>query len=112
MENYCKSLYYMRVYNLRVCLVHDNEIIDQHIILDKLKTELSQIKWKKYENMTNIRTKIMGDMYYSVGNSCDFSERELYEKTKKYLNDFTNRILENLQLDYTIQFYIFRHLDI
>jgi len=101
----------MTIYNLRLCLIYENEIIDQHIILDKLKTELAQIKWKKYETMTNIRTKIMGDMYYSVGNSPNFSEKVLYETTKNYLNDFTNRILENLQLNFAIQFYIFRHLD-
>jgi hypothetical protein len=101
----------MTVYNLRLCLIHNNEIIDQHVILDKLKAELTEINWKKYENMTNIRTKIMGDMYYSVGILQDFSEKVLYETTKNYLNDFTNRI-ENLQLDFAIQFYIFRHLDI
>lgn len=102
----------MPVYNLRLCIIHENEIIDKHIILDKLKAELQQINWKKYENMTNIRTKIMGDMYYSVGTLQDFSEKDLYENTKQYLNEFTNRVLENLKISYTIQFYIFRHLDI
>ena len=102
----------MTVYNLRLCFIHNDEIIDQHIILDKLKTELSQINWKKYGNMTNIRTKIMGDMYYPVDTLQDFSEKDLYTKTKSCINDFIIRITDKLDMNYIIQFYIFRHLNI
>jgi len=100
----------MIVYNLRLCFIHNDEIIDQHIILDKLKTELSQINWKKYENMTNIRNKIMGDMYFSVGNSSNISEKDLYIATKSCINDFILRVTDKLHMDYIIQFYIFRHI--
>jgi hypothetical protein len=99
----------MTIYNLRLGFINNNEFIDEHIILDKLKTELSQINWKKYENMTNTKIKLMGDMYYSVGNSSDFSEKDLYTKTKCFITDFVLRITD---IEYIIQFYIFRHLDI
>lgn len=102
----------MTLYNLRVCFINNDEIIDQHIILDKLKRELSQINWKKYENMTNIRNKIMGDMYFSVGNSSNITEKDLYIATKCFINDFILRVTDKLDMDYIIQFYIFRHLDI
>jgi len=102
----------MVVYNLRLFIIDSNNtIIEEHEIINALKYELTHVGWSKYENMTDIQKKLMGDMYY-ITNIIDNCDSILYTITKDCIHTFIKKHMENIYPDYSVQFYIFSHLNI